>query len=174
MPAKKKSKGKPEPHRKYREIKLENLMHLSQTLVRDLYGYSYQTMAAWKKEKPEIVNSDDTWDLQQIVQWRENKAKQKAGDERQDLELEKLRKEVEFKDSQIQKNLRNMMDRTTHEQILASRAATLRQFLETAFRQNAHHFVGKSLDATRTTCDAFARAALDAFVGMVDNDNADH
>lgn len=147
-------------------IDLEKLRRLRRVDIKNITGYSYNTLKKWEKESgSEYINKDETWDLIKLFRFREATAKFNTGDEKKDLELEKLRKEIEFKDSQIQKNLRNMVETSYMEQLEASRAATLRNFLETTLMQNLHLFVGKKLAQMRVVARKLIVAAMDEWAG---------
>ena len=132
------------------DVKSEDLRHISKKQLREITGYSYQALQKWYKEfGNEFLNDDDTIDFIKLFRYREKKNKHSAGEDKAALELEKLRKEIEFKDSQIQKNLNNMIERSFHEQVLASRGSSLRTFLETTGLNNLYMYVGKTLDQMR-------------------------
>lgn len=147
----------------------EDVRKVSQTFVKEVFGYSFQALAAWKRDDSfkdvGIINEDESWDFVKLVRWREEKRATKSGDEKKDLEVEKLKREIEIKDIQIAKDKAASIDRETHEAILASRQSLLTGFLTHAFVQNSHKFFGKSLDELRIIAADFARQALAVWTG---------
>ena len=161
--AAKKTTGK-KPAKKKRAGILPSLESVKKSELREIYGYSYQAISRWDTENPAHLNTDGTCNFINLIRWREEKYKNKSGDEKRDLELEKLKKEIELKDSQIQKNLRNTMDRSLHEQILSSRAASLRSFWEKSVMKNKHRFAMKTPDEAFILLMDFITQGMEAYV----------
>lgn len=87
------------------------------------------------------------------------------------LKTKKLEQEIAYKEAQTKKLEGTVIDRSEHEKILASRAASLRQFLEQTAILNAAKFVGLSLDEVRTCFLELFRMAMDAYVGAKVDDS---
>ena len=145
---------------------------VNQRQAADLFGVHRTTIYEWSQLdtfKEASVVQGSKYDLRKLILWREgarSEERKQEGGEKRDLEMEKLRKEIELKDIQIQKEREAHIDIETHEQILTSRMASLKQFLTHAFVQNVHRFHGKNLDELRTIAADFAKQALAAYTGM--------
>jgi len=81
------------------------------------------------------------------------------------LKGQKLQKEIELKDAQIQKINDTVIDRAEHEKILCSRAAAMRQFMEQTALLSATKFVDLSLDQARGQLLQLFTKAMDSYCG---------
>lgn len=155
-------KSKKNPSQKGEPMILD-FRRVKKTDIRKIFGYSWKITTRWNPKENGFENEDGTWDLVKCIRWREEKANAKGSEDKSELEIQKLKKEIEFKDSQIQKNLRNLMERSLHEQILSSRVATLRSFWEDAVKKNKHMFVMKSPEEISVLLYEFLKQGMEAF-----------
>lgn len=157
-----KKRGRPKKANPENSMMID-IRRVRKTDLKLIFGYSFQALQKWNARENGFENEDGTWDLVKCIRWREEKAKAKGSEDKSELEIQKLKKEIEFKDSQIQKNLRNLMERSLHEQVLSSRAATLRSFWEAAVLKNKHMFVMKTPEEISVLLYEFVKQGLDAY-----------
>ena len=140
-----------------------------------IYGVNIRTVRAWiAAGAPQ--NPDTSVNTARLYEWllQREMSKYKTDDS---LSAQKTRAEIDRINSQTAKYKNETIERSYMEQVLVSRAASLRQFLERSIMMNLSKFVGLTLDEARTRLNWFAIKAMEAWTGgeanegMVDNDN---
>lgn len=152
----------------------DKMSAVPRSTVAELLGRHRNTLGAWKRDPSfataGIENPDGTWNFISLLRWREAKAQaaQENMSEKGELQLEKLRKDIEIKNITIENYHKTMMPLADHKEILQHRYDTLSGFLTFAFVQNAHKFAGKTLDQLRIMAADFARQTLAVWTGRDD------
>jgi len=88
----------------------------------------------------------------------------KSGEE-STLKQKKMEMEIAVKEAQVNKINDTVIDRSEHEKILCSRAASMRQFMEQTAMLNATRFVDLTLDQARGQILQLLGKAVDAYCG---------
>lgn len=134
--------------------------------VANAFGVHVSTIQSWvNKGCPQ--NEDGTYCSKLVFKWKMDFEKEKMGGTSSvaDLTIRKMEKEIEYKDAQIDKMTENVIDRNLHDQIMISRASSLRQFLEQTLVTNAVRLVGLSIDEARTRLLDLAKKMMEAYTG---------
>lgn len=129
------------------------------------FGVTRKTIYEWI-DKGCPRNEDGTFDAKAVFDWYVGWVKSKYEDD-DNLKVQKLRAEIKYKEAQVIKIQQDYIERRQHETILASRIKTLSLFLEQTMMNNAHHFVGLSIDESRTKLMAFVKRMMIAYVGSI-------
>ncbi len=134
--------------------------------VANAFGVHITTIQSWvNKGCPQ--NEDGTYCSKLVFKWKMDFEKERlsGSSNTTDLATKKLEKEIEYKDAQIDKMRENVIDRNLHDQIMVSRAASLRQFLEQTLVTNAVRLVELSIDEARTRLLDLAKKMMEAYTG---------
>jgi hypothetical protein len=118
------------------------LTRVRQKVVCDVLGCTSQAVRTWEIDLKEMGAIDDNkcYDLVKIIRWRLDKNKKKETSGKDELEMEKLRKEIEYKESQIIKIKENYIERNLYERYITSIFVSLRNFLEKVPQYWKHKF----------------------------------
>jgi len=141
---------------------------LDRATKEQLHLITDRTISAIEKWNEDGIprNPDKTYDLRVAIPWYiENKVRKTIPADEKSQKEKKLEIEIEYKQAQIDKIRENMVDRSLHEQILCSRASSLRQFIEQSMSLNAVHFVNLNLDVARNKLYNLGREMIAAYLG---------
>lgn len=128
-----------------------------------VFGISVQGLKRWVNEGcPQSV--DKSYSIPAVFKWRIER-EESRNQSPVSLKEEKLKKEIEFLQERINEKQDQYIERSLHEQIMVSRAASLRTFLEKTFMANAIYLAGKSVDEIRTLLFQLVTAMMKAYVG---------
>lgn len=136
--------------------------------IADMFLVSRQAVEKWVLRYGCPRNDDDTYSLPAVIDWWKRRYDNRGdgeGDEGLSRKEQKLQKEIELKEVQIQKIKENFIERSFHETVMTSRAGSLRRFLEKSFVNAAVYLVGKDVDAMRTALLDLAGQCMDTYVG---------
>jgi hypothetical protein len=137
---------------------MTQLSSVSRNFVARFLGVPIGTVTSWVNYGAEwFDHTSMKCNLPEAVRWYIGTMK---GDE-VTLKQQKLEQEVEYKKAQVQKLRGAVIDRMEHEQILASRAASLRHFLENASGMNAAKFTDLTIEQARVRLLDFVKEALE-------------
>lgn len=139
----------------------------SRETVRYVFGCTGETLARWEA-RGMPVNGDGTYCIRDCIKWLiKDKARSPliGGSGPSDVRAEKIRKDIEWRDAQIDKIKERMIPRDEHEAIVRSWAASIKTFFEQAWRRNRHHFVMQTLEQLDVLWHDFISVALDRVVG---------
>jgi len=162
-----KAKKKPTPGRQAEERISFDRVSINNTVR--CFGITRKTLYEWvAKGCPQ--NKNKTFDLAALFDWYVARQKEKYESE-DSLKDQKTKAEIRLKEAQITKIEQDYIERRQHETILASRLKTLSLFLEQTMLNNAHHFVGLSIDESRTKLLDFVKRMMIAYVGSNENGN---
>jgi predicted DNA-binding transcriptional regulator AlpA len=109
-------------------------------------------------------NPDGTLSTGVVVSWYISREVEKYKDV-DSLKDKKTIAEIERINAQIDKMKENNIDRSEHEQILCSRASSLRTFCEKSMILNSPKFVGLSLEQAKTRLMSLAEQMLIEYTG---------
>lgn len=141
---------------------LKLMRSVRRTIVARVLGVTRGTVTSWCNDGvPWFDQHSQFCDLVEATQWF---IKMNSGDETT-LKQQKMQKEIDYKDAQIRKMSGMVIDRSEHEQILSTRAASLRQFLEQTAILNAARFVDLSLDQARVQLLDLFTQAMESYTG---------
>lgn len=129
-------------------------------------GVSRQTVTNWT-ESGCPRNADKSYSIPDVFKWRMAKFEEQAATPAT-LKEEKLKKEIEFLQTRINEKNDTTMDRALAEQIMVSRASSLRVFMEKTFMTNSVHLAGKTVDEVRTITYQLVQQAMEAYIGKVE------
>jgi phage terminase Nu1 subunit (DNA packaging protein) len=110
-------------------------------------------------------NEDGTISLSDVFDWKLAEKQERTGRPTQDLQKEELKQKVMKLQIANEKSKENMIDRSMHEQILSSRATSLRRFLENTLSMNLPRLAGRTVDELRTEAFQLSTEMMDAWVG---------
>lgn len=135
--------------------------------MRDVFGYSYQALAKWNDKLKEIGadNGDRTYDLIKIIRWKCEEKKIGDTQDKANLEIQKLQKEIEYKAAQVEKVKENFVERALMNQIQVSRAASLTSFWEQAAAMNKHRFHMITADQALVVFLDIIKQGMEAYTG---------
>jgi hypothetical protein len=149
-----------------RRVKDSPYRTLSRIELAKIFGVTNKQVGVWVREGCPS-NSDDTLNTEAVFRWyvqREVDRISKGG-----LKDEKLKLECQRLEAQIAKINDTTIDRTFHEQVLVSRASSLRTFFEKTAMSAATDFVGLSLDQSRVKLLALFRRAMGEYADSLEN-----
>lgn len=132
----------------------------------DIFGVSKMTLNRWNDDGCPR-NVDKTYSIGAVYKWREEKLIGRNVD-KSNLPQRKLEAEIALKEAQVKKINGEVMDRDLVEQIMTSRASSLRNFFEKTFMANAVHLAGKNVDEVRVLLFELLRQAMDAYIGKAE------
>ena len=133
--------------------------------IQRLFGVTRKTIYEWV-DKGCPKNKDSSFDSALVFDWYVAFTKSKY-DSEDPLKDQKTRAEIRLKEAQITKIQMDYIERRQHELILASRIKTLSLFLEQTMMNNAHHFVGLTIDESRVKLHDFVKRMMIAYVGSI-------
>jgi hypothetical protein len=136
-----------------------DLSGFSPVEVAEIYGLELATICAWgcpKDEKTGLMH------LKDVIQWRDEKLQAKPV-ERVELENQKLTLQCEKMTIEIEKMKAEYIPLSTHQQIMASRARSLTNYWNDAWKLNLHLFCHKSIDQLRPLADRFVMEACNHY-----------
>lgn len=111
-------------------------------------------------------NKDKTFCLSSVHKWLLEKVEIKQEKKKEpSLKDQKLQKEIQLKDAQINKIREQFIEKSVHDAILASRAKSLSIYLKNTAVKNSVHYVGKSLTQIQNLRHREVEEAMEAYVG---------
>ena len=141
---------------------VKNLRSVRRAILIKMFGVTTTKVTSWIEEGVSWYDPQtQTCDLIDATLWY---LRIRTGEDTT-LKQQKLEKDIEYKDAQIQKIRDSVIDRSEHEQILSTRAASLRQFFEQTAILNASRFVDLSMDQARTQLLNIFIKAMDSYCG---------
>jgi len=106
---------------------LDQLRYVDARIAPELFCRAKATVKNWA-EKTNAVNADGSYDIVKMIQWRE--AGKEGKEDKNNLEMEKLRAEVRLKESQADRVEDNFVLRAAAEQQYTSFFRSVSQFFE--------------------------------------------
>lgn len=111
-------------------------------------------------------NKDKSFKLNEVHEWLINRLEIKqSGKKNLSLKDQKLEKEIQLKDAQINKIRETQIEKSVMDSILAARAKSLSIYLETSAVKNSVHYVGKTLTEIQNLRHREAVEAMEVYVG---------
>lgn len=144
------------------KVEVIDFAHLDRLHIQGVFGVTRQAVDQWVAQGCP-VNMDGTMSAPLVIKWynaREDERRTRASGKDRKIELE-----CERLEAQIAKIKDESIERTMHEQILVSRAATLRQFVEKTVMMNCSKFVGLDLDQAQVYLFEIFKRALNEYAG---------
>jgi hypothetical protein len=126
--------------------------------VGELYCITEQAISVWDCPRQE----DGRLNLRDVIPWRDKKQQEKPSD-KADLEKDKLRLQCEKMSIEIEALKAENIPLETHKQIFASRAMSLKNFIQEFFSKNIHLYAHKSVDQLRPMVQEHIAAMLNHF-----------
>ena len=123
----------------------DDLRAVRKGMIRSVFNISYAAISKWQINIDEIGadNGDGTYDLVKIIRWRSELKKGKESNKNSkkgELELEKMRRDIEYRESQITKIQDKFIERSIADQEKVSMLKTIRMFLERSPSYHKHFF----------------------------------
>lgn len=153
------------------------LRNSSKKMVKEVFGVSLNTVSNWSEEIKNIgaKNDNGSYDIVKIIAWRcgEKKKRGKGDIEgKAELEIEKLKVDIEHKQNQILKIQENFIERSIYHQHLTSFLVTLRNFFEKspAFHKQKFHMIPADI-AEKRLFD-YGKMAMDEIANAPEKINA--
>jgi len=149
--------------------------HLAGVQIALLFHKTPKTVSDWANARCPR-NPDGSFCAVDVYNWLMEREKEKnIPNGTEGLKDKKLEREIKIKELQIQKMEQESISRVTHNQICASRAASLRAFLEDTALLNAHHYLGKNLDQIRVIRIQESKEMMDAYLGgkVIEDESTD-
>jgi phage terminase Nu1 subunit (DNA packaging protein) len=132
----------------------------------DIFGVSRSAFDRWREgPNPCPRNADGTWDTAVVTDWRIGREKERNKRRgRDELEDEKLEKDIELKDLQIKRRKEQVIDMDKHLQILGARIVSLRVWLTTTLHRELYRLVGKSVEEMHPVASEMIKEAVAAYI----------
>jgi len=147
---------------------IDDLRKVPKKFIRDVFGYSYQALAKWNDKLKEIGadNGDRTYDLIKIIRWKCEEKKKGDSEDKAELEIQKLQKEIEYKAAQVEKVKENFVERSIAEAEMTAFARSVSSFLERvpSFHKQKFHMIHADVaekrlrDLFKEACEQLANA----------------
>lgn len=137
-----------------------NFEALSRVKMAEAFGVSTQATNRWDCPR----NEDGTFCLKDVIEWKVKK--ETSGQDREaQLKLQKLEKEIEYKDAQVQKVRESVIPIEEHERILIERGMAWRQLWKQSVLKMVNDFVGQPREVLLVKFEKFGKAISEAFIG---------
>lgn len=133
---------------------------LSRADLARAFGVSAQATNKWDCPR----NDDGSFSLPDVIAWKVGKASEGPGDKAL-LEIKKLEKDIEYKDTQIEKIAERTVPREEMERVLIERGAVWRQLWDQSVLKYANDFVMQPREVVLKMFHRFGKAVSEAFVG---------
>ncbi|MFA5217238.1 hypothetical protein [Sulfuricurvum sp.] len=151
---------------------LSELSYVDPKLLSTLFGRSKSAVKTWidKAQDSGVSNEDGTVNLVKLIQWREKSGEN--SDSKAELEIEKLRKDIELQGQKILKVQENYIERSLYHQYISSLFVTLRNFFEKipAYHKQKFHMISGDV-AEKRLFDLF-KNAMDEIANAPEKTNA--
>ena len=121
-------------------------------------------------EKIGAIHKNGQIDLVKLCRWRLLERKNESTNIAE-LEMEKLRKQIEYLDGQTKKNYQDMMNEAESNQIILSKIVCFREWFANRFPLEVVQFVGKSLDQIKNIGLRLMKNAMEEFRGSLQEGN---
>jgi len=149
---------------------LDRAKHITRTELAAIFNITEQSVGNWVKSGcPRAKNK--TFDLPSVISWREKKLTERAVvTDRAELEVERLRNQVEKLSLEIEDKKRLTISREKFEEIQRNQATELMDFVKGGFKRNSLTIISKlglragKLLKFNEVMDGFMKAMFDAFI----------
>lgn len=151
--------NKPKNKKRGAKVKLRHdLSGFSAIEVAEVFGMTLSSISQFGCPK----HTNGTMDLGEVLRWYLAKQKEKPK-AKIDLESEKLRLQCEKMEIDLEKMKAENISVETHKQILASRAMSLKNFIQEFYDKNVHLYAHKSIDQLRPMVKDHVSAMLNHY-----------
>jgi len=137
--------------------------------VQYFFHVSAPTTTLWGKDGMP-VQADGTYDLYAIHCWIVDKYKKGNQTELKNQKLEEEIKKLQLNNAKLAEQY---IERTEHENILTSRAISLRNYFERTLPMNISHLSMRTVDELRAIIPNFVKEMMAAYIGKKNIEDSD-
>jgi len=133
------------------------------TELAQAFRCSKQSIHAWRLNGAPINKGTKT-DVRDVIEWRLSRdSEEKGPSQKSQLEMEKLRAQIDRLKGQNAREQEMTMPKTEHASIMALRARSLSEYWERNADAHAVHFAGLSIDEAREQLHEWVKVGLNVY-----------